>query len=128
MWNFTKYYWLLAYENLLRFASAYCFLLSPLKATEEKALCVTLRMQDCVDGWTSPSAQATNGRGSREERSTVARPLTTPLAQLQVEFNSHTAGLHLFFVNLLCSFKSMKNFCFLLHVIHLVLSSTSRVQ
>lgn len=102
---------LLACVSFLRFAAVDCFLLWLLKATMERALTVTLRMQDCVDGWTSPTAQPTNGRDSREDSSTAGRPLTTPLARLQVEFNTDTGGLHF---SLLCSYKSMKGLCFLL--------------
>lgn len=59
----------------------------PLKATEEKSLSVTLRMQICVDGLTSPSTQQrTAGSDGREGTHcpTVARPQTTPPGQLQV--------------------------------------------
>lgn len=59
----------------------------PLKATEEKSLSVTLKMQGCVDGLTGPSTQQrTAGRDVREGTRcpTVGRPLTTPPGQLQV--------------------------------------------
>lgn len=47
----------------------------------EKGLTVTLRMQECVDGLTSPSVQRTAGEDIREGTCcpTVGHPLTTLL-------------------------------------------------